>query len=345
MEETFGKGAYTCDRGWGCMLRCGQMLLAEAVKRHLNDGESLKKGLNEEAYLDIILFFADGIKNPEVSPFSIHQICSKAYEYFELKPGEWFKPSNIMVTLAKLNDQHRHYRLTNFRTCIFVDGTVFEDQIAQKVFNEDNQNNPPKPEKPEKPEEEKTESPSQEEEKKNSDEVKNNEENQAPIDLNKKWDNSLLMFIATKTGLDTHNELYLHTVLKLLSFRNSIGMLGGKGSRAHYFLGFQNSTLLYFDPHYVQDASPDIQSLGQDYHTYFLKKCFQINIKDIDTSVGFGFYIRNEIEYAQFKEDLQTAMKDDPNFLIGFEETTPPVDLEPEDVIVCKEDDSFEVIM
>jgi hypothetical protein len=61
--------------------------------------------------------------------------------------------------------------------------------------------------------------------------------------------------------------------------------------------------------------------------------------------VGFGFYIKNEIEYAEFKEALLTAMKDDPNFLVGFEETTPPVDIESEDVIVCKEDESFEVIM
>jgi len=60
------------------------------------------------------------------------------------------------------------------------------------------------------------------------------------------------LFIATKTGLDEHNPLYLNTITKLLSFKESIGMLGGKGSRAFYFIGLQNNDLLYFDPHYVQ---------------------------------------------------------------------------------------------
>lgn len=133
--------------------------------------------------------------------------------------------------------------------------------------------------------------------------------------------------------------------------------IGGKGSRAFYFIGLQNNDLLYFDPHYVQvkckfpfyltplkDASQDLESLKQASNTYFLNKCFQIHIKDIDTSVGFGFYIRDQNEYKNFRTTLSNAIKQDPNFLVGLENVTPTLDLSPDDVIECKEDGSFEVI-
>lgn len=36
----------------------------------------------------------------------------------------------------------------------------------------------------------------------------------------------MLIFIATKTGLSKHNVLYLPTILRLLKFPQSIGILG-----------------------------------------------------------------------------------------------------------------------
>jgi hypothetical protein len=36
----------------------------------------------------------------------------------------------------------------------------------------------------------------------------------------------MLLFVATKTGLSEHNVLYLPTILRLLKFPQSIGILG-----------------------------------------------------------------------------------------------------------------------
>lgn len=75
-----------------------------------------------------------------------------------------------------------------------------------------------------------------------------------------------------------------------------------------------------------------------------MEKCFQIHVKDIDTSIGFGFYLRNEADYVEFKTALANNIERDPNFLVGFETTTPIIEIDPEDVIECSNDDSFEVI-
>lgn len=79
--------------------------------------------------------------------------------------------------------------------------------------------------------------------------------------------------------------------------------------------------------------------------TYFTNKCFEIDVRDIDTSIGVGFYISNEKEYLDFRNRIEKGIKQDPNFLIGFEKETPCLDLEPGDILEVKEnDDSFEIV-
>lgn len=76
MKRIVGGTGPTTDQGWGCMLRCGQMLLAQAlIKRHLGDNWIWKQMSQEPEYKRILRMFQDK-KN---CLYSIHQIGNRFF--------------------------------------------------------------------------------------------------------------------------------------------------------------------------------------------------------------------------------------------------------------------------
>ncbi|KAI8144536.1 hypothetical protein BJV82DRAFT_513029 [Fennellomyces sp. T-0311] len=84
---------YKTDIGWGCMLRSGQSLLANALLIHCLGRDWRRNGNEKNAvYLKIIQWFLDEL-SPR-APFSIHRIALLGKQLGK-NIGEWFGPSTI----------------------------------------------------------------------------------------------------------------------------------------------------------------------------------------------------------------------------------------------------------
>lgn len=94
------------------MIRTGQMLLHEALKRH-------KGGQNQiHRFLDI-----------ENASFSIHKICENGSK----APGEWYGPSTILMAFKKILEKSP---IDGFTMLVSPDGNIDYDQIESHLSSE-----------------------------------------------------------------------------------------------------------------------------------------------------------------------------------------------------------------
>eukprot|EP00002_Diphylleia_rotans_P019040 TRINITY_DN3685_c0_g1_i3.p1 TRINITY_DN3685_c0_g1~~TRINITY_DN3685_c0_g1_i3.p1 ORF type:complete len:307 (-),score=37.09 TRINITY_DN3685_c0_g1_i3:1254-2174(-) len=119
-----GRAAFTSDAGWGCMIRTGQMLLAQAIKQvFLGKGWILEQTLDMSCYQEIISWFHD---SPQLStPYSIHNIIMASREY-GMSEGQWFSPSDIGNALQMLVNSHSP---GGMRMVMCRDGSIYKDQV------------------------------------------------------------------------------------------------------------------------------------------------------------------------------------------------------------------------
>jgi len=108
---------YTSDVGWGCMLRCSQMLLSQALIKQNNFASK-----NE-----IIKLFLDNQR----FPFSIHTMISEGNK-FGKNPGDWYGPHMACHVIKNCYDNSKE---TDLKVIIAEQGTLYEDEY-QKENNE-----------------------------------------------------------------------------------------------------------------------------------------------------------------------------------------------------------------
>ncbi|XP_033119082.1 cysteine protease ATG4C-like, partial [Anneissia japonica] len=124
--------AFTTDCGWGCMLRSGQMMLAQSLVLHfLGRDWNIYKDQTEVQkihHYQIIRWFGD---QPTVmSPFSVHRLVNIGQNSGK-KAGDWYGPASVAHILKEAVDAAPDLHPLLEQICIYVgqDCTIYKQDV------------------------------------------------------------------------------------------------------------------------------------------------------------------------------------------------------------------------
>lgn len=119
-----GDSSYTSDKGWGCMLRCGQMLIAQAlINLHLGRDWEWTPSCHDVRYLKLLKMFEDR----RSAPYSIHQIALMGASEGK-QVGDWFGPNTVAQVLKKLS---AYDEWSNLAVHVALDNTIVVNEIRK----------------------------------------------------------------------------------------------------------------------------------------------------------------------------------------------------------------------
>ncbi|CAE6479650.1 unnamed protein product [Rhizoctonia solani] len=218
-----GEKSWTSDAGWGCMLRTGQSLLANALI-HLHLGRNWRRPhypmfAEEHAiYVKILTWFFD-TPSP-LAPFGVHRMAL-AGKALGKDVGTWFGPSTAAGSIKTLAHAFPECQLS---VSLAVDGTVF----ASDVYAASHMGM-----------------------------VTPSGRSISSRRSASKWGGrAVLILVNIRLGLDNVNPIYYDALKSLFQFPQSVGISGGRPSSSYYFVGTQADSLFYLDPHHTRPLIP-----------------------------------------------------------------------------------------
>lgn len=137
--------SYSSDCGWGCMLRSGQMLLAQGLVAHFL-GRNWRWGsetmITHSVFPDvyhrkILKWFGD---KPSInSPFSIHALVNIGEESGK-KAGDWYGPASVAHILknAVKNAANDNFEFDSLTVYVSQDCAVYIQDVLELCTTKDN---------------------------------------------------------------------------------------------------------------------------------------------------------------------------------------------------------------
>ena len=299
--SNIGCQSFTSDCGWGCMLRCCQMLLSKALiqkkiydffmmkNNALIDGDALIKIRNEvlnlfnDNYLSIEVaresqeythfwkLFQNFLKSnfiynstyEIIPPYSIH-VLSKLGNC----AGVYTSDQKMIKLICQINSSI--FNSLNF--VHFTSGNISRKKLISSFCEECINFSP-------------------------------NDELVVFNGVDYKFIKSGVIFISMRLGLQNLDESFYDFIpLIFKKIRHNFGLVGGRKNRAYYFIGIQNDNKLIFsDPHLNQEITGDV---FKDIPKYYNENLYLMDIKEMSSSFSFAVGIFNKTHLEHFLEDI-----------------------------------------
>lgn len=306
----------TTDSGWGCVLRTGQMLLAQGLLLHLmppdwtwpanlhavkddmdiqdlrptagsyhscNSKERLNNRGRKLSLGSLLDRPMEGTHRRVVSWFVDRPTAPFGiHQLVELgkssgkKAGDWYGPSIVAHILRKAVAASAD--LPTLSVYVAQDCTIYKEDVRRLCERQ---------------------------------------HSEGSTSVSQSW-KSVIILVPVRLGGQDLNPIYITCVKELLMLQCCIGIIGGKPKHSLFFIGFQDDHVLYLDPHYCQ-STVDVTKQNFPLESFHCKHPRKMPFSRMDPSCTIGFYAKGQKEFESLctavNEVLSTSTETYPMFI------------------------------